>query len=450
LKSIQRRLSLGLIGVLLVVGLLFAQSSLWLFDHSLRRYLQAGLKDDAQTLLAAVVRGPGGVQLDERRLSAAYQRPYSGQYFRIDFANETWRSRSLWDQELSPAAEPGLQTPLADGPQGQVLLTYRADFQRFSEPLSIHVARDYTPILQSFRRAQYLALGGGFAALLLILLLQRLTVRRALRPLELVRQQVEQLQQGQRGALDTLVPEELTALVGQINHLLAHTEDSLRRSRSALGNLGHALKTPLAVLFSLASRKEFDAHPALRASLVEQLQQIEQRLARELGRARLAGEALPGAHFVCAEELPSLFSTLAMIHGRELQMDWQAEPGLRLPWDREDLLELLGNLLDNACKWARSSVRLRIAATANNYLLTIDDDGPGIASAQREEVLSRGARLDEQVAGHGLGLGIVRDIVDAWAGRLVLRDNELGGLCVHIELPLRALPKAEPPAVIGR
>lgn len=439
MKSIQRRLSLGLIGVLLVVGLLFAQSSLWLFDHSLRRYLQAGLKDEAQTLLAALVRGPDGVQLDEQRLSAAYQRPYSGQYFRIDFADETWRSRSLWDRELPLAAEPGLQNQLGDGPQGQLLLSYRANFQRFAQPLSIQVARDYTPVLQSFRRAQHLALGFGLAALVLLLLLQRLTVRRALQPLERVRRQVAQLQQGQRGELDTQVPEELEALVGQINHLQAHTEDTLKRSRNALGNLGHALKTPLAVLFSLASREAFDRQPELRASLIEQLQQIEQRLARELGRARLAGEALPGAHFDCAKELPGLFSTLAMIHGRELQMDWQAASGLRLPWDREDLLELLGNLLDNACKWAHSRVRLRIESTANAYLLLIDDDGAGIAADQREAALNRGARLDEQVAGHGLGLGIVRDIVDAWDGRLALLDSDLGGLCVRIELPLRAV-----------
>ena len=306
------------------------------------------------------------------------------------------------------------------------------------------MARDYTPILQSFRRAQHVALGVGLVALALLLLLQRLTVRRALRPLELVRQQVEQLQQGQRETLDTRVPEELTALVGEINHLQAHTEDALKRSRHALGNLGHALKTPLAVLFGLASREAFERHPALRASLIEQLQQIEQRLARELGRARLAGEASPGAHFVCAEELPSLFSTLAVIHGRELQMHWHAAPDLRLPWDREDLLELLGNLLDNACKWARSEVCLHIERSDSAYVLTIDDDGVGIPMGRREAVLSRGARLDEQVAGHGLGLGIVRDIVDAWTGRLALLDSELGGLCVRIELPLRALPRGDP------
>jgi signal transduction histidine kinase len=426
---------LGLISVLLIIGLLLAQSSLWLFDRSLRSYLQTTLQDETQTLLGAVVRGANGLQLDERRLSAAFKRPYSGLYFRIDLAAQSWRSRSLWDREMQPAERAGLQSALSDGPQGQQWLVYRADYQRYGQPIVIHVARDYTPMLNSFRQVQKIVLGLGVAALVLILLLQRLIVGRALRPLEQTRQQIMQLQQGQRTQLDQHVPQELESLVAQINHLLTHTEDTLKRSRNALGNLGHALKTPLAVLVSLASREELKQVPQLRESLNGQLQQIEQRIARELGRARLAGEALPGAYFDCASELPELFATLAMIHGNHLQMDWQAEPGLRLPWDREDLLELLGNLLDNACKWADSQVQLHISRQAGGYQLLIEDDGPGIAATQRDEVLSRGSRLDEQVAGHGLGLGIVRDIVEAWAGQLRLDESPLGGLRVTLVLP---------------
>ncbi|MCZ4322690.1 sensor histidine kinase [Pseudomonas anguilliseptica] len=437
MRSIQRRLSLGLISVLLVIGLLLAQSSLWLFDRSLRGYLQTTLQDETQTLLGAIVRGPNGLQLDERRLSAAFKRPYSGLYFRIDLDEQTWRSRSLWDRNLHPVAEAGLQDALGDGPQGQQWLVYRADYQRYGQPIVIHVARDYTPILNSFSQVQKIVLGLGITALVLILLLQRLIVSRALRPLEQTRRQLIQLQQGQRSQLDQQVPLELEPLVAQINHLLTHTEDILKRSRNALGNLGHALKTPLAVLVSLATREELKQLPQLRESLNGQLQQIEQRIARELGRARLAGEALPGAHFDCANELPELFSTLAMIHGNHLELDWQAEPGLRLPWDREDLLELLGNLLDNACKWADSQVQLQISRVGEDYQLAIDDDGPGIDAAQRDEVLSRGSRLDEQVAGHGLGLGIVRDIVDAWAGRLQLAESPLGGLRVTVSLPVK-------------
>jgi signal transduction histidine kinase len=437
-RSIQQRLSLGLVSVLLIVGLVLMQTSVWLFDHSLRSYLRAGLKDEAESLLIALVRGPQGLQLDEQRLSAAFQRPYSGLYFRIDLPDVTWRSRSLWDRQLESAAQPGLQAELGDGPQGQLLLTYRADYQRFGQQLSIHVARDYTPVLQSFRRVERVGLGLGVGALVLILLLQRVTVNRALRPLEKVRLQIAQLQQGQRSELDRDVPQELEALVAQVNHLLTHTEDTLKRSRNALGNLGHALKTPLAVLVSLADREDIRRDPVLHRTLVEQLEQIEQRLTRELGRARLTGEALPGAHFDCAEELPGLVATLAMIHDDGVQLTWQAEPGLRLPWDREDLLELLGNLLDNACKWADSEVALSITRTPQGFVLKVEDDGPGIEAERRDAVLSRGTRLDEQVAGHGLGLGIVRDIVEAWSGRLSLNDSPLGGLCVEVVLPLRA------------
>jgi signal transduction histidine kinase len=428
-------LSLGLISVMVVVGLVLAQTSLWLFEMGLQRYLEAGLRNDSENLLAALVRGPQGLQLDERRLSPAYQRPFSGHYFRIDFTDGHWRSRSLWDQELPPLDHPGLHDNLQLGPEGQQLLVLRTDYRRMGVPISISVAEDYTPIRESFRRMQQLGLALGVAGLLLILLLQRITVRRALRPLEKTREQIAQLQQGQRSQLDDQVPVELEPLVAQINHLLAHTEDSLKRSRNALGNLGHALKTPLAVLLSLASSEQLDAHPQLRKVLKEQLQQVEQRLNRELNRARLSGDALPGALFDCDAELPGLLATLNMIHGEHLALSYRAPAGLHLPWDREDLLELLGNLLDNACKWADAEVRVSVAENAQGFELSVEDDGPGIPEARRDQVFSRGTRLDEQTEGHGLGLGIVRDIVESWDGRLSLLESEWGGLKVVIELP---------------
>jgi signal transduction histidine kinase len=434
-RSIQRRLSLGLVSVLLIVGLVLVQTSLWLFEQGLQRYLEAGLRNDSENLLVALVRGPQGIQLDERRLSPAYQRPFSGHYFRIDFADTHWRSRSLWDQELPLLEQPGLHSNPQLGPEGQHLLVLRSDYRRLGQSISISVAQDYTPVQESFRRMRQIGLGLGLAGLLLILLLQRVTVRRALRPLENAREQIAQLQQGQRSQLDAQVPEELEPLVAQINHLLAHTEDSLKRSRNALGNLGHALKTPLAVLLSLASSDKLDAHPELRKVLQAQLEQVQQRLNRELNRARLAGDALPGALFDCDAELPGLLATLNMIHGEHLDLSYVAPAGLHLPWDREDLLELLGNLLDNACKWADAEVRLSVAQTPEGFVLAVEDDGPGIPETQRDQVLSRGTRLDEQTDGHGLGLGIVRDIVEAWGGQLRLEESQWGGLRVVIELP---------------
>lgn len=435
MKSIQRRLSLGLVSVMVVVCVVLAQTSLWLFELGLQRYLEAGLRNESESLLIALARGQNGLQLDEQRLSPAYQRPYSGHYFRIDLPKGQWRSRSLWDLELPDLSSTGLHANLELGKTEQSLLLLKADYRKFGQDISIIVAQDYTPVRASFLRIQQIGLALGLAALALILALQRVTVRRALRPLERAREQIFQLQQGKRSQLDEQVPVELEPLVAQVNHLLVHTEDSLKRSRNALGNLGHALKTPLAVLFSATTSPQLDAYPGLRNVLREQLQQIQQRLARELNRARLSGDALPGAHFDCDAELEGLFATLRMIHGDHLELRMRVSPGLSLPWDREDVLELLGNMLDNACKWADSEVLLTVDRHDGAVCLLIDDDGPGIPESRREEVFSRGARLDEQITGHGLGLGIVRDIVQAWGGTLQLLVSPLGGLQVRINLP---------------
>jgi signal transduction histidine kinase len=436
MKSIQRRLGLGLFGILLVVGVITAQSSLWLFDLGLRRYLQGNLREEAEILLTALSRGANGPQLNEQRLSPRYQRPWSGSYFRIDLGDQRWRSRSAWDFSLDKPASAGLNPALVPGPEEQKLLIYRADFQRFGQPVSISVAQDYTPILQASLRAQGLIVALGCSALLLILLLQRLNIRRALRPLEEARQQIQQLQQGQRARLEQSAPQELEPLVTQINRLLDHTENSLKRSRDALGNLGHALKTPLAVLLSLASRPELDDHPHVRSQLQDQLEQIQQRLVRELNRARLAGDVLPAAHFDCTTALPPLLATLRLLHPHLTDLSHDTPPGLRLPWEREEVLEVLGNLLDNACKWATSRVSLTIGQEPAGLLITIDDDGPGIPETEREHLFIRGARLDERMPGHGLGLAIVRDTVEAWHGRLEFQHSPLGGLRVLLRLPL--------------
>jgi len=440
-KSIQRRLSLGLGSVLLVAGLGVGQVSLWLFENGLQSYLESGLKNDSENLLMALSRGPQGLQLDERRVSPAYQRPFSGHYFSIEFGDTHWRSRALWDAQLPRLSQPGLDSVLQPGPEGQMLLVLRSDYRRLGQVVSISVAQDYTPIRDSFKQVQRIGLGIGVLALIIVLLLQRITVRRALRPLETARKQIAQLQSGQRSQLDAQVPLELEPLVTQVNHLLAHTEDNLKRSRNALGNLGHALKTPLAVLVSLANDPRLAAYPQIQKTLREQLEQIQQRMSRELNRARLAGDALPGAQFDADAELPGLLSTLGMIHGDHLELILKASPGIHLPWDREDMLELLGNLLDNACKWADSQVELSVSQMPSGFLIEVQDDGPGIPATERDQVFSRGTRLDEQTSGHGLGLGIVRDIVDAWGGEMQLDTGTLGGLLVRIRLPGRT-PKA--------
>lgn len=436
MRSIQARLRVGLVAILLVAGLVLVLGGAWLVDHALRRYLETGLRGETENLLAALVRGPHGLQLDEGRLGSLYTRPLSGRYFLIEIPalDIRWRSRSLWDAQLEAPPRSGLSETLADGPSGQRLLTYRADYQRYGQTVRVVVADDYNPLLTNLTRI--LAFGAllGLATLLLVLLLQRLIVRRALRPLDQVREQIAQLHQGRRSTLDAGVPTELAPLVEEMNALLRHTEDGLKRARHGIGNLGHALKTPLAVLTSLAERPELQALPEQREVLREQLARIRQRLERELRRARLAGEALPGAHLDAAE-LRELCRLLNRLHGEHLRFDCQLPEGLRLPWDREDLLELFGTLLDNAGKWADRQVRLEVAQREEGYLIRIEDDGPGVPEAQREAILERGSRLDEAVAGHGLGLGIAKDIVEGCGGALALETSRLGGLAVVIRLP---------------
>ncbi|EHK72658.1 putative two-component sensor [Pseudomonas psychrotolerans L19] len=436
MRSIQARLRVGLVAILLVAGLVLVLGGAWLVDHALRRYLETGLRGETENLLAALVRGPHGLQLDEGRLGSLYTRPLSGRYFLIEIPalDIRWRSRSLWDAQLEAPPRSGLSETLADGPSGQRLLTYRADYQRYGQTVRVVVADDYNPLLTNLTRI--LAFGAllGLATLLLVLLLQRLIVRRALRPLDQVREQIAQLHQGRRSTLDAGVPIELAPLVEEMNALLRHTEDGLKRARHGIGNLGHALKTPLAVLTSLAERPELQALPEQREVLREQLARIRQRLERELRRARLAGEALPGAHLDAAE-LRELCRLLNRLHGEHLRFDCHLPEGLRLPWDREDLLELFGTLLDNAGKWADRQVRLEVAQREEGYLIRIEDDGPGVPEAQREAILERGSRLDEAVAGHGLGLGIAKDIVEGCGGTLALETSRLGGLAVVIRLP---------------
>lgn len=436
MKSIKRRLNLGLAGAILMVGLILTQLGILLFDAGMRSYFEHDLQEETEYLVTAIVRNNQTISLDQNRINPVYNRPYSGRYYLIESSGKIWRSRSLWGGDFVIINQEGLFPTLVVGPNDQQLLTYRADFQKFGYDLKVTIARDYAPILDSFRRIQIWGAIGIIVALLVIAILQRIIISKALKPLGKVRQEIEQLQHGLRTSLDKKVPVELIPLVEQINQLLIYTGSQLKRSRNSLGNLGHALKTPLAVLMSVMARPEFDKMPKVKLLVKEQLEAIEQLLVRELNKAKIVGDALPASYFICDKELPVLMEVLCMVHNERVTLSWNVEPkGLRLPWNKDDILELLGNLLDNACKWARNTVQLSIDEKADFYELIIEDDGVGINEDQYDEVLNRGVRLDEQTVGHGLGLGIVKDMVDSWRGEFSLARSELGGLQVTILLP---------------
>lgn len=177
MTSIQQRLSIGLACVLILVGLVLAQTSLWLFDAGLRRNLGSELQLEADNLLAALVRGEQVIEVNQTRIPPVYARPFSGRYFRIEIPGRemravTLRSRSAWDHAVMIPDQAGLQETLADGPQKQKLLVYRGNYRRFGEEVVIIVARDYTPVLNSFQQLRWIGLGAGGIALIVILLLR--------------------------------------------------------------------------------------------------------------------------------------------------------------------------------------------------------------------------------------------------------------------------------------
>jgi signal transduction histidine kinase len=429
--SIQRTLALGLSASVAIVALVLGLVALLLSENTVRDYARAGLDDDAVSVLSALERQGEALALDSTALLPAYQTPLSGRYFTVDAAGQHFRSRSLWDGDLQMPEQAGLVPGFSTGPNAQQLLVLRGDFRRLGTDVVIIVATDMAPLLTRFRDIGILLLGLTVLALLILLLMQRYWMRHALAPLARTQQQLLELQQGQRDLLQTDAPQELQPLIGEINRLLQYSRESMTRSRHALGNLGHALKSPLGVLFVLADKADDDLKPQLRA----QLEQIQRRVSRELGRARASGEALFGAGFAPHDDLPLLIDTVRRARQRELQVTWAAPQG-QLPFEQDDMLELLGNLLDNACKWARARIDVKLAIDSGALLLQVDDDGPGIAPELRETMLARGARLDESVEGHGLGLGIVSDLVAVYHGTLTFDTAELGGLRVSVRLPL--------------
>lgn len=441
MSSLQQRLQLSLgVSLLLSMGLLW-----WLVSHSFQLLSEdtivSRLAHDGESLLAALEFSPAGeARLDERRIDAIYTRPFSGHYYVLALPDgETLRSRSLWDTKLQLAPlEPGQSArSYTQGPEGQPLLVWSGGFRKQGRNLSVSVAEDISLLNQRLERLSLIfALLAGLI-LVTLLLIQRGIVRHTFGFQRNVEQNIRQLASGEVSELTTNVPDEIRPLVTEVNRLLQLTAQRLERSRNALGNLAHALKTPLNLLQQLAADPRLADHPQLSADLNQQLECLRQLLERELKRARLAGAATPGARFDPAAELPALIQLLERIYAdKGLVLHYAIDEAAILHADRDDMLELLGNLLDNACKWAQKEVRCRILGNGQ-WHLRIEDDGPGCSDEAMRQLTERGTRIDESVSGHGLGLAISRDIVRLYRGRLHFeRSEELGGLLVEVELPV--------------
>lgn len=377
---------------------------------------------------------------DEARLTL----PGSGLYAAVSAGEEPyWRSTSSTGSvaDFGPSLQPGgSRFHELRGLNGARLAAFSRGLSwEDAGALTFTVATDMTAHdaqLSSFRRG----LLGGFVVVagLLLLALAGL-LRWALAPLRRLASQIGAVERGERDKLDEHWPDELTGVVANLNTLLSAERTRITRYRDTLGNLAHSLKTPLAVL-----RATFAPGSADAAQVGEQVDRMSAIVEHQLRRAATSGGASVGQHAVpLLPIVQDLRAAMLKAHGRkDFALEVAVPPGLQFVGDRDDLTEALGNLLDNAAKWCRSQVRIAAgieaqAGASQKLAIVIEDDGPGIAPADRARVMERGARADEHTPGHGLGLAMVRDMVGLYGGRIELGESPLGGARIALWLPGR-------------
>ncbi|HEX5069029.1 MAG TPA: sensor histidine kinase [Vicinamibacterales bacterium] len=263
-----------------------------------------------------------------------------------------------------------------------------------------------------------------------------LQVRRGLSAVAQVRERLADVHAGRESRLQGKYPGEMQPLVSDLNALLAARDASVARAQAKAADLAHGLKTPLAILTQEADRAGAaglaDVAAAIRLEIARMQRQIDYHLAH--ARASASG-ATAGARAQVAAAIEGLVRAMNRLHAdRGLRIDCDVNPAHAVRAHDQDLEEMLGNLLDNACKWARTRVAVRAAAGAGEIIITIDDDGAGLEPAMRDAVLQRGVRADEAAPGSGLGLAIVRDLAEVYGGSVVLGQSPLGGLRATLRL----------------
>ena len=420
------------------------------FRTSVQDDFDSELRSELDQLVAAAGHDANGeILLDRQYLSVKYQPVYSGKYWEITSIGKAEKpliSRSLLDHSLVFADKEYLADRFVaghgDGPDGQHLriLGRRIDFSidataktDDSRGYMFYVAADMgdlTARIDSFNGTlfwSFAVLGLGLVAAVF------LQVRIGLQPLRRVTLALHRIRDGSARRLDGRFPSEIEPLASELNSLIEHSAEVVGRARSYVSNLAHFLKTPLTVLASEAA-----AQPGPLADQVNrQVETMRRQVDHYLARARAAGALdVLGNRAAVAQALEDLARTLRRIHrDRPVAIDIVCPPNLAFRGERQDLEEMAGNLMDNACKWAASRVRVTARPGGAQFTLVVEDDGPGLTPDERAQVGERGERLDESVPGSGLGLAIVRDIAKLYGGALDLDASDLGGLATILTLP---------------
>lgn len=441
--------TLAAMSVALALAGLFLHS---LFQDHVQRQFESALTRQLDQVTARLeFDATGQASIDPARLSdPRWQKPYSGLYWQLDEvgappeAPGNQRSRSLWDDRLHPTpdgpAHGQVHVHPGTGPGDAALLlvertVFSADTpQRRWRLVVAGDLQEVTAASDRFARVLALALL-GLGLLLALAALAQVAV--GLAPLRALQRALADLREGRTTRLQGSFPAEVQPLIDDLNGVLDRHAEVVERARTQAGNLAHALKTPLAVLDQAASNDDGD-RTALATLVNDQVALARRHIDWHLTRARMAAaQHLPGQRTPLAPVVAGLLRVMERVHAdRRIDIGQAPMPAAwAFAGEEQDLQEMLGNLMDNACLWARSRVHVGAAVQGDRLTVTVEDDGPGIAPAQRSAALSRGVRLDEATPGSGLGLAIVADLVALYGGELALEDADGGGLRARLSLP---------------
>lgn len=447
MRSLHGRLLLAATVVLTA----FISISGFSLDRAFRQSAETALHDRLQghiyaLLAASEVSADGGIRIARPLADPRFSTPGSGLYAQITSATngEVWQSASHLGRQIDFPGELRAgerrfeEISLARGDE-LLGLSFAIVWEGASGPahaFTYHVAEHLEPLreqISSFRRT----LWGWLTALAVLLLaVQGAVVRWGLRPLRHVADDLAAIEAGRRQRLEGEYPRELESLTGNINALLRHERSQLERYRNTLGDLAHSLKTPLAVLGGLGQARDISAEE--RGTLRDQVGRMREIVDYQLQKAAMAGRSPLAAPLQVGEVIEKIIASLRKVYAdKALELSADIDPQARFRGELGDLMELAGNLLDNACKWGKHEIRVtaRPLDGRPGLLLGVEDDGPGIAPSQADEILQRGVRADTQVPGHGIGLAMVRDIVEAYEGRITIATGTLGGALLRVELP---------------
>jgi len=411
-----------------------------LFHGHIEKRFDAALNDHMEELVAASdYSATGELDMTWRPSDPRFNRPHSGWYWEIrNSRGSLARSGSLWRDSLGvewPAGDGSRRIMEFTGPEGERLhgLIASVTFPRATEPLLFVVAGpadDIDEDIHLFTIQVTVTLAVLGLGLLLAVWFQ---VRFGLRPLVELQRALSDIRHGRAERMPEDFPQEVRPVVDELNALLDHKAALLQRARTQAANLAHALKNPLTVIRNEAAGIEGESAAVIR----RQVDAMNANMDRYLSRTRVAGTAgVLGVHTPVRQVVEDLcFYMQRLYREREIHIDRKVSGHCSFRGEEQDLEEMLGNLIDNACKWANSRVRITVECESDKLVIRVEDDGEGIPEALRGHAIERGRRLDEQVPGTGLGLDIVRDIAELYRGSLRLERSGLGGLGVSLELP---------------